>query len=174
MTAKAYNTALPGQELIRPGDEAAFVTAVTQYSSAYDQGANDLAKGAERPARAQALCKLVDSTPVKDWLGSVDTLSSSNDGHGVLKIRLTEHLTLGTSNNGFSDPVGMRTLLDPGSLVFQAATALHVGQLVRFSGTFSYTFDSKNMDCFEEMSLTQEGAMQDPEFLFRFDSIEGL
>ncbi len=111
------------------------------------------------------------ATPtVTGWIGAVDELSSSNDGHGVLKIRLTSHLTVGTTNNALSDSIGMSTLIDPNSLVFQNASKLHKGQIVRFSGSFEQSRD----DCFNEESLTQEGSMDDPDFLFQFSEVEGF
>ena len=148
-------------------DEARFLAIVDQGSASYDQGSNEMAKGASRPARAKALCEL-GGYGVRDWKGTIETLSSNNSGKGVLEIRLGPHVTVGTTNNDFSDSISdLHTLIDPGSPVFAAATALKVGDPVIFSGRFGPTED----DCFAEQSVTQEGSMHDPEFLFAFSSV---
>lgn len=105
---------------------------------------------------------------VADWIGTVETLSSSSDGKGVLVLRLAPHVTLGTTNNTISDGLApMRTLITADSPVAQAAAALKEKQAVVFSGSFA----PSQTDCIAEQSLTQAGSMHDPEFLFRFSSV---
>ena len=153
------------------GSEATLLAITDRAREAFEAGTNDMVKGASRPARARAICAAFPDHQAVDWTGTVETLSSSNDGHGVLVLRLGPHVTAGTTNNGASDALGsLRTLLDPGSPVFAAAAGLHEGQKVRFSGTFA----ASDSDCFDPQSLTQSGAMEDPEFLLQFSSIAPL
>ena len=148
--------------------EDRFLAILDQASAAYDASSNDMAKGAARPARARALCAATTGTQISGWRGTVDTLSSNNAGKGVLTIRLSQHVTVSTTNNAVSDAMGMHTLLEPDSTVFKEAASLKEGQAVVFSGSFA----QNDEDCLEEMSLTQEGSMHDPDFLFAFSSVK--
>jgi hypothetical protein len=121
-----------------------------------------------RPAPATAICALLRSAQAKDWIGTVATLSSTNDGKGVLQIQLPNGVTVGTTNNGLSESLSdLKTLIPVGSAVQTEAMALHKGQQVRFSGTFARSQD----DCPKETSMTVYSAMNSPGFLFQFNDV---
>ena len=150
---KEVSPALPaksvGQRQIDiPKDESLFVATVDQARKLYNVGANDMAKGAARPARARALCEFVESGTVKDWLGKVVLLDTNNDGKGVLALEVGENIKIGTWNNAVSDTFD-QTLIEPLSDLFPTAVQLHIGQIVKFSGTFR----KSKTDCLEELSL---------------------
>jgi hypothetical protein len=150
-----------------PETEARFADIIRQYVAAYNAAPNQMAQGALRPQRATELCKL-PLAKVTDWVGRVTTLSSANDGRGVLKVRLSVTTSVGTTNNGLSDQLSnLQTLMAVNSPVHLAAQRLQVGQLVIFSGRFA----KESIDCIEEKSLTVAGAMQDPTFLFQFSDV---
>jgi hypothetical protein len=147
-------------------DQSLFVAAVDKWRSAFEAGANDMAKGAARPARARDLCNIVRNRSIIGWIGTVTTLSSNNDGKGVLAMKIGRDIELKTWNNSFSD-LGDRTLLEPGTGIFQRATVLRKGQRVAVSGAFI----ASDTDCVRETSLTITGSMTEPEFLLRFTDI---
>jgi uncharacterized protein YecT (DUF1311 family) len=148
-----------------PQAEKDLFAIVERYARSYEAAPNDMAKGALRPRRAADLCGLLLSD-VTGWIGRITTLSSNNEGNGVLELRLSESVSVGTWNNSFSD-FEDHTLISAGSPLHQAAVALQEGQLVTFSGHF---FHEQN-DCLKEKSLTVAGAMTDPAFLFQFSDI---
>jgi hypothetical protein len=148
-------------------NEAAFISAIGDAKSEYNNGSNDLIKGAARVHRRERLCQLVQSMAVRGWTGTVAELSSSSSGKGVLVVSIGPQITVATTNNDFSDSID-HTLLDPSSNVFKQAVSLSKGQRVSFSGFF---LPSKT-DCVEERSLTQDGSMTDPEFNFRFSDVQ--
>ena len=154
------------RSLAMPTDEATLVQAVNDARAAYAAGANDMAKGAARPARARAICKALQSVAVSQWVGTVDDLSTNGDGKGVLSVRLGKDLTVATTNNDFGDSL-QKSLIDPSSQLFADAVALHKGQRVTFSGHFFRA----SADCISESSLTLEGSIDAPEFTFQFSSI---
>lgn len=159
------------QPIPLPPEERGFIFAIDNGANAYNAGSNDMAKGASRPARAHAICAAKRSSSVHDWIGTVDDLSSTSDGKGVLIVRISDNATLSTTNNGLSESLStLKTLIDPASSVFTTASNLKKGDHVRFSGYF----ERSNTDCFTETSLTQEGSMTDPEFLFQFTAISPL
>ncbi|MGJ3264326.1 MAG: hypothetical protein ACFE0R_13925 [Salinarimonas sp.] len=152
-----------------PADQVALLVAVADARSAYRSAANDMARGATRPQRANAICKALRSRQVADWTGEVSELSSNSEGKGVLTIRIGDDVWAGTWNNSFSD-IGSNTLLTPGSAVMNSAMTLSEGQWVRFAGTFL----PGETDCIAEQSMTMDGSMRKPEFVFRFTYIEPL
>jgi hypothetical protein len=165
-------TGSAGPQTIDRAGEATAVTLLDDYAVRYDQAANDMAKGALRPERGRTLCTklpfISDRGAVHDWVGTVETLSSTGDGHGVLVVRIAPHATVATTNNGLSESMTeFKTLIAPGSPVYKVAAALKEGQAVHFSGTL---FPSK-VDCLFETSLTMSGSMHEPNFLFRFSDV---
>jgi hypothetical protein len=150
-------------------DEAQFVEINKASRDAYKTAGNDMAKGATRPDRGRKLCQMFGSGfRVKDWTGTIKTLSSNGDGKGVLSISLGNEIFVKTWNNSFSD-IGSDTLLEPGSEVYSKAVALQKGQSVRFSGSFIRKVDS--VDCISEGSMTMNGSMTEPEYVFRFTDL---
>jgi hypothetical protein len=142
------------------------VDIVQQARSQYDGARNDMAKGAARPARKQAICSFLQSFTITDWVGTIQELSTNGDGKGILAISLGSDVSVKTWNNALSD-IGDRTLIDPNSTLFQTLTSMKVGQTVHFSGNF-FRSDS---DCIRETSMTMHGSITEPEFLFRFTSV---
>jgi hypothetical protein len=167
-TKVSFDAHLRSEAFFRiPAKQQAFVDAVERARQNYDAAENDLAKGRTRNARKQAVCGLLKSKTVEGWVGHITNLSSNEDGKGVLKIILSDHATVKTWNNAFSDVVH-NTLIDPASPISQTLMSLKEGDRVRFSGTF---FQS-DVDCIHEASMTLDGSMNQPEYIIRFSSIE--
>ena len=85
----------------------------------------------------------------------------------MITIALSSGIAVKTWNNSFSD-IAHKTLIEPGTGMFNVLAALKKGQKVKFSGQF---FES-DVDCVFESSLTLSGAMNTPEFIMRFRSIQ--
>ena len=82
-------------------------------------------------------------------------------------MRISPHVHLETMNNKLSDLMA-HTLLEPGSAVFDQLLKMKAGDDIIFSGSFVPSDD----DCVQELSLTQQGSMTDPEFVFRFTGVQ--
>ena len=173
--ANASNTTAP----LRPAppapidaptqDQPAFIAAIKAARVEYRNAANQLAQGAARPHRARAICQAVSSPNVQGWLGRIATLTTNGEGKGVLLVTLGDDIEVGTWNNAFSD-IGDHTLIDPNSPLFQTLATLRPGTSVRFSGSFV----TSATDCFHERSVTMDGSIGEPEFVFRFSQVEEL
>lgn len=165
--AAAAPTPPPPPAIVLPGEQFRFVAAVESARTNYRQNSgNDMLRGATRPERARALCANGQLRTARDWIGSITTLSTNGEGRGVLAIEIASGVTLKTWNNALSD-IGSETLLDPLSVVFRTAAAMRVGDRVRFSGQFL----PDRTDCVRESSLTMDGSMRSPEFIFRFEGL---
>jgi len=145
------------------------VTSVDKWRKTYAAGANDMAKGAARPARAKDICSLMKSAFITGWIGTVETLSSNGDGLGVFSVKVGNDIALKTWNNSVSD-ASDHTLIDPASTVFHKASSMKVGQKVVITGTF---IPSKT-DCFREGSMTLAGSLESPEYIFQFFDIAAV
>jgi uncharacterized protein YecT (DUF1311 family) len=147
-------------------NENGFVDAVINARQSYGQASTDFQKGAARPARAKTICLVLQTMRVDNWVGKVITLTTNGDGKGVLGIEIGPDIQVKTWNNALSD-IGSKTLVEPDSGVFVAMSKLSEGANIRFSGTFI----SNSTDCAQETSLTLNGSMMSPEFLFRFSEV---
>lgn len=146
--------------------EKALIDIVDQAREKYQEAENDMARGGVRAWRKDAICQALPTFRVENWKGKIYNLSSNSDGKGVVTITIGPDIYVETYNNALSD-IANHTLIDPESEVFKELSSMKEGDEVIFSGTFI----PSNVDCIEEMSLTQEGSIAEPEFLFRFSSI---
>jgi len=167
--AAIYAAAAKAGSPTMPEAERLLVAAVEKGRAAYVAGANEMAQGAARPARAKEICAVLKDVRVTNWLGEVETLSSNSDGLGVLSIQIAKGISIKTWNNAISD-TGDMTLIDPESAVFKQAVALRKGQSVRFGGQFF----RNSTDCIREGSLTLKGSLTQPEFIFRFSDLTAI
>lgn len=151
-----------------PQDEQNFVNIIGTFIQQYGQAANDMQKGAVRTARRAAICSAFPSMHVKDWVGSIATLDSTDKGNGVLGVSLNENLTVTTNNNDLSDSLGTATTIPESSPLFAIVSKMKTGDAVIFSGDFQ----PSDNDCFDELSLTTDGGMQQPEFEFKFTNVK--
>jgi hypothetical protein len=150
-----------------PADEASLIKVVESARQRSEGAANDMVRGGIKHERDIAICSIVKSGRVRGWLGTVSEIESNSDGKGVLYVEIAEGVSLKTYNNDFSD-MGDHTLIDPGTPLFAAASALSKGQNIQFSG---HLFLTGSEDCLRELSLTLKGKLTEPEFLFKFESV---
>jgi hypothetical protein len=149
-----------------PEQQQKFLSINDDFAAKYRSAANEMAQGALRVQRASAICSLFQSPTVKDWVGTVQTLSSNNEGKGVLNVSMNKIANAKTWNNALSD-IGSETLIQPGTPLHDAALQLARNDTIIFSGTFL----KDDKDCFKESSLTQRGSMTDPDWIFRFSAV---
>jgi hypothetical protein len=164
-----YAVSQTSAEIIRslmPPDEAAFITAVENAKVQYNSALNNLAKGVARPERKRAICSILTTRNIRNWVGILDVLDSNGDGKGVLSASIAPNIYLKTWNNDLSD-IGSDTLIDPSSALYAHALKLHEGQAVAFSGSFF----PDDVDCVKETSMTLGGSLTEPEYLLKFSDI---
>jgi hypothetical protein len=151
--------------LPRPPNQARFLEVVELGRSVYRAGRNELEQGSARPARAKTLCATFSRLDVNGWTGFLSKLSTNNDGRGVIAVEVGKDIYVKTWGNALSD-TGDKTLLDSGSDLYRKLFNFKTGQAVAFSGQFIK--DSTGTDCLRESSMTMNGSMTSPEFIFRF------
>lgn len=127
-------------------------------------------RGGVKAARDKKLCKAIGSRKVTDWVGQVTKVGANSDGKGILEVELAKGIIIKTWNNSLSD-MGDHTLIEPGSAVFNTASNFSEGQIIKFSGTFLRGIEN---ECVRESSLSLQGTLDEPEFIFRFSSVSPL
>ena len=167
--AKAVVATAPAPKISMPGDERAFLVAVAKGRDAFNAGRNEMEKGSARPLRARAICDAISPGRVDDWIGKVANQSTNGDGKGVLTIEIGSKIFVKTWNNAVSD-FRNQTLLDPNSPIYKQALSLTRGQRVQFSGDLF----ANSTDCVHESSMTLQGSLTAPEFIFRFSDLRPL
>lgn len=169
LSAPAIRAALPSPqpELSGRGIENAFIDIVAKGKATYEAGSTDFQKGAARPARKAEICRLMQDKRVAGWTGKIAKISTNGDGKGVVYIEIAPNVRIETYNNSLSD-FRFKTLIEPGTELFQSLFSLMPDELVEFSGTFL----EAEADCIKESSLSIAGSMTDPEFIFRFSEIK--
>lgn len=164
-TADASTQRNPGPPM--PTNEREFIRAVQDARNAFQQAPNEMAQGGTRAQRRESICRVLAAPTISGWIGHISKLGSNSDGKGVLEISLADGLSIKTWNNDLSD-ISDNTLIDPTSPLFHALSQMKVGDEVSFSGLFLQS----EVDCVQEASLTLSGSMENPEFVFRFATVD--
>jgi hypothetical protein len=154
----------------RPAAEAEFIRIVSSAQNQARGANNDMQKGGIKAERDRAICLVMQNLGIQGWTGRVSKIDANSDGKGVLVIEIAKDIFVKTWNNSFSDVMD-NTLLEPGSPVFVAASAMQKGTPVSISGEF---VKGSSGECIKESSLSLSGKLRDPEFVFRFNSVAVL
>ncbi|HEY7389101.1 MAG TPA: hypothetical protein VH640_11375 [Bryobacteraceae bacterium] len=149
-----------------PTDEMTFISTVLSFKAHYAEGANDFQKSTVRRDRATALATVLPTRSADGWIGTVSAMRTTSDGDGILEIHPLGQESI-TIESGIS-LLGNNTLIRPGSQLYQQVSHLSVGAKVIFSGRF----ESSDLDYLKEGSLTEPGAMDEPEFIFGFTDVK--
>lgn len=147
-----------------PKAESELIAAVEKYASQYQAAPNQLKASALRAKRRETIRDAVTSRRAKKWLGTLKGMGTRSNGYATFSVQLPNS-QVAVQNFGLSDDF----LIKPGTRLYKAASDLHEGDLVSFSGDFVGPGDQ---DFLGEGSLSEAGAMTEPEFFFKFTSIE--
>lgn len=153
-----------------PKDQQEFVQIVVSAQKQARNTENDMQRGGIKAARDQQICAVMKSRAVSGWIGTVKLVDANSDGKGVFTVEIAHDVRVKTWNNAFSD-ISDKTMFEPGSALFNTASQLKKGQRVKFSGMF---LKGSQGECVREASISLSGKVQDPDFIFRFSSVEPL
>lgn len=167
-TVAGNNESITKPSAIIPADENTFIQIIQSAQSKSGNAANDMQRGGIKAEREKEICKIIKGS-VKNWIGQIVKIDANSEGKGVLEIEIAEKIKIKTSNNAFSD-TNYSTLLSPDSIIFKTASAMKVGQSVKFSGDFFR--GEEEGECLAEGSLTLDGKLSDPEYIFKFSKLD--
>ena len=149
-----------------PEDQLKFVKVVTNSVSGFRGAKNELQQSILRDQRKEEISAALRRYTVNSWVGTINQLETNADGKAILSVRISPDITVKTWNNALSD-INSKTLIEKNNPVYSSLLNLSNGQRVKFTGSF---FPSET-DFIEETSLTIDGSMRNPEFLFSFKSL---
>jgi len=113
------------------------------------------------------ICNSLRGLKVQNWVGKVTTIETNSDGKGVLGIEIADGISVATWNNAVSD-MYHHTLIEPGTDFYNTISNMKRGQAIKFSGSFASGVKGA---CIYEESLTLEGGLRSPDFVFGFSTL---
>jgi hypothetical protein len=143
-----------------PADLAAFAKANNDAKDAYEAADNDLKKSVIRKQRDDGAMGALTNGNFSNWPGVLETLTTNGDGNAVITVRLDGCIcAVMTWNNDVSD-AGDGTLVKMGTPLYKKLIAMHQGDHVIVSG-----------HVLRESSMTEEGSVNDPEWITQFNDV---
>lgn len=149
-----------------PSEQRKLIELAQRMRQKYSVARNEIQKSQVRDERRMLLAQAGIPFRVAGWTGQLVELDTNSDGLGIVRILMAPNVSVGTWNNAISD-IGDQTLIQKNSPVYRKLAELQIGENVSFSGSFVMSQE----DHFKEVSITQDGSMEDPAFLFRFEDI---
>lgn len=167
--AEVFGKPRLAKKVVMPADQDYFILTVEKYVAGFRQAKNELQQSALRDQRKNEISKIISERAVSSWVGRINKLETNTEGKAILSIRISPDIEVKTWNNAFSD-INASTLISKDSSLYNNLFELSRGQRVEFSGSFF----SSQADYVEETSMTIQGSMTNPEFLFKFKSVKPL
>ncbi len=171
VTQNSNVTRLPAISI--PAEQQSFTQIVESFYQPYrDAGSNELQKSQQRLLRKEALQSSLSSLDFTGWVGAISSIGTTGDGNAHVNIELqSSGIEFMTTNNELSDGLSdIKTLIPIGSTTFNSLMNLKEDDVVKVSGRL--VRDSSERDFISTIAITERGAMIDPSFLIRVESIE--
>lgn len=149
-----------------PEKEQQFIKIVSNYSSEFSKTENEIKQDKLRQGRLTDIDKAFTSGEVSNWVGTIESIQTDSSGYAYISVKLADNIHLKTWNNSFSD-IGFKTIIKENTPLYSSLAELEEGKRITFSGSFF----PDTTDRFKEASMTINGSMTDPEFIFKFTSI---
>lgn len=153
----------------RPALQTEFVS-IVEEARTRSTGAHDALRDSLFRDRNEAICKLLDSMEVNEWVGQVEGLKRLSDGRIELTVRIGRSLSLINRNTAIVFGGGARNWIEVGSPVYASLLEIEKYQRIRFSGTFM----EDRRDCIRATRKNLRDSLYMPEFIFRFSHVEAL
>ena len=155
-------------ETVLPANQRDFLAVTVDYKQRFRSASNELQQSALRDERRAALLKALGSRlTVENWSGTLRKLETNAEGKAIVTVRLATGVDVLTWNNALSDAMH-ETMIEKGTPLYAALMNMRVGDPVTISGSFI----PSDEDGAWETSMTIDGSMTAPEFLFQFRKIE--
>ena len=141
-----------------PSEQANFSAIIDSMYNVYTVQPNELKKSPVKKARNSLFEEIKFNRKVTNWIGKLDRMSTSSSGNASINIKLigsrAEVHTLGD--------------IELNSDLFNDIASLSEGDTIVISGSFIREYS----EYLYESSVTESGSMSNPEFYFKFKSIE--
>jgi len=151
-----------------PKDQDVFTQIIEEENIKYINANNNIIRTEIRESRKNKIKELLQEMHIKNWIGTIENIDTLGDGDVILSITLiNSNIILKTWNNILSDLLHGSIIKKKSNLYNQIRVLSH-GDEVNLTGHFF----SGDLDHVYEISLTEEGSMNQPEFIFKFKDIQ--
>lgn len=151
-----------------PKVQDVFIQIIEEENIKYINANNNIIKTESRESRKNKIKELLQERHIKNWIGTIENIDTLGDGDVIISIILiNSNIILKTWNNSLSDLLHGSIIKKKSNLYNQIRLLSH-GDKVNLTGYFF----SSDLDYIYEMSLTEEGSMNQPEFIFKFKDIQ--
>lgn len=156
--------------LTLPEVQQQFVSVIQECEKEYEKAPNELKKSAIRTKRGNQIKEVLGgSRSFKDWVCIVTDMSTTGKGNASFSLKIEgTKIQIGNMNNELSDLFD-NTLIEQSNPLYDIISELKKGDKVKVSGSFLKSIDN---DYIYEISLTENGSMQRPDFVVKFETIE--
>lgn len=156
--------------LAYPTEQQRFISTIEKFSKEYESAENELKKSAIRTKRGEEFKSVLKNTRnFTNWVGIVKTMETTSKGKATFGVEIEgTGITLSNMNNEFSD-MFENTLIQQNSPLYQTISELKKGDKVFVSGEF---LKSINNDYIYELSMTEGGSMENPDFIVKFKDVK--
>ena len=158
-----------GTRKARPAVQTQFVS-IAEEARTLSTRAHDVLRDSLLRERDQAICTLLESMEVNQWVGEVEALTRRSDGRIELTVRIGKSVSLVNRNTALIFGEGARNLIEVGSPVYESLLQLEKYQSIRFSGTFL----EDREHCIRATKKNLRDSLYMPEFIFRYTHVEAL
>jgi len=152
-----------------PDDQQLFLDTVTSFTKNFREAKNELSQSTARFKRKEAIARLNLNSTISDWVGTIKNMKTTSGDKAILTVDIGHGIELHTWNNAISDIMD-DTLIEPDSPLYQTLANMSKNQKVIFSGNFMLS----ERDFYNESSLTIDGSMTNPEYVFKFMTIDSV
>lgn len=149
-----------------PSEQVSFSALIDSMYNVYEEQPNDLKKSAVKKARNSLLEEMKFERKVTNWIGKLTDMSTNDKGNANIDISLL-------GSRAEVETTGYPITL--GTNLYNDISSLSTGDTVVVCGSFYSSPDYMGKYEFEylyEKSYTESGSMSNPEFYFRFKSVE--
>lgn len=157
--SQVANAATPSATSL-PTDLAQLAHVVAKAKSDYTSADNDLKKSVIRTERDESAATAVPGGNFANWPGTLEELSTNDNGDAYITVRLDDcDCSVKTWDNPYRDRQD-NSLIKTGTSLFNKLLNMHKGDHVVVSGRM-----------LEEGSMTEEGSIDDPEWIAQFSDV---
>ncbi|HHQ6593962.1 TPA: hypothetical protein ACSTLU_000166 [Serratia fonticola] len=143
-----------------------FVSSVKKSQIEAANAKNDMQRSTIKSNRDSGICESLNNIKVSNWNGKVDSIYAGRDGVGILYVEIAPKILLVSR-----DMLGKaKASIPKNTKLYDAVSNMSPGDAVTFSGEFI----PDGGVCADEASITLEGGLSEPNFIFRFTDVKGI
>jgi len=176
---KGYELSEGNRKAAAATPQGQLVSIVSDARSRYKAAnGNEVLQRSIHKDRDEAFCALVPSVATADrWTGRIKSVREpgvlADPNYVALSIEIAGDIVIETHGFVLDKDIAASTNIHKGTELYNIVTKLTPGTRVKFSGKFVPKGGPRST-CLPERSVTMDGSMTEPEFVFSFEQVTPL